>query len=691
MDHIEQVFGEAGLLAKRFAGYTPREGQVALSRKIDQAIGFGEHLLAEAPTGTGKSIAYLVPAIYDAKQNNRQVVVVTANIALTEQLVNKDLPLLAEILPWKFTFGLLKGKQNYLCKDKRNTLIGLREGQTRGYLELTRDAADHDRVERAIDWSGSTLTGDRSELDFEMTDRIWRELSSNADECPGRPCPDFEGCFAIEAAKKARESDVIVTNYHMLMLHLRSGEEFILPKLETVILDEAHEVPDIARSVMGEDFGYFAFKRAVDPLGRSHPAAHTLLSSAQNLFDVLLAYRRSGQYRNRIRHSLLAGHGQVAQAWIGLKGSLVYAQSALSKAAAEASGAANSGDPKARKLEGRCVQSVARLQELERVGADILAGSPVDEGGIRKVSFIEETERQQARLVQRIVDVGPILNSSLFSKARSVIAVSATLMVGESFDWIRDEMGAPSDTDTFWCESPFDWQRQAMLIVPKGLPDPREEEDEYDEAVARCVRETIDIAEGRSLVLFTSYKAMRRCADHALIKKCKHRILIQGEMSKSRLGSEFKQDVGSVLFALRTFWQGIDVPGESLSVVVLDKLPFPHPGDPILDVLCESDSKSGFFKHMVPRAVIMFRQGVGRLIRSHTDKGAVVVLDRRIMTKGYGRTFIKSLPYIMRTDDLDDLKGFLPPSRCAHVAPKADDWSESAEDGSQYTDADIPF
>jgi ATP-dependent DNA helicase DinG len=713
---IDAIFGPTGLLSKRFESYEVRQGQLELVRAVDNALALGDHLLAEAGTGTGKSIGYSVPAILDAVEYDRQVIIVTSGIALSEQLIFKDLPMLQEVLPVEFTFGLLKGKGNFLCHEKAYDVTAKRLTGGREYHELTADLHDLDAVEFLLDWRYKTKTGDRTDLDFDPSEKVWRAFSSTGDECTGSKCDHYEKCFAVAAQDKARQSRVIVTNYHMLCMHLRHGGDpqedgFILPRIDTLILDEMHEFADVARGLFGDDISFYAFKKAVDPLGRTHPSHHALLKNATLLFDALLAYKHGrGRSELRIRSSLLSTEPTIRTAWIGVLASGNTALGAL-KAASEGRGSGQLGLlpsernlGRAEKTKQRCLVGYMRLKEILRVSELILNARHEsaqedldgDEFGdpIRTVCFLEENDRGYITMCRRVIDVAAVLRPTLFKRVRTVIGMSATLTVDNDFSFIRSELGVPNEAEEIVCESPFDWQRQAMLIVPADLPDPKTEANEHADAVARAVREILDHAGGRTLALFTSHKMLNNTLGHKVFKNCPHRILKQGEMPKGRLAGAFKTDVGSSLFALKTFWQGIDIPGESLSVVVIDKLPFPHPGDPIIDVLTEDDPK-GFFRVLVPRAIMAWRQGVGRLIRTMSDVGVIVVLDPRIETKNYGRMFIRSLPRMRRSDDLSEIRDFLPMATPPALPETETDPFGDAEpiDFSPYTspDADIPF
>lgn len=685
-EYVDRVFADDGYLAQRFPGYRKRDGQVAIARAIDEAIAVGEHVFAEGPTGTGKGLAYLTPVSYHAATRGKRAVIVTANISLTEQLVNKDLPMLASAVPWEFTYGLLKGKQNYLCLDKWSDVNLKRLANTHDYRRMVSDPEDQRQTEAILEWgfecSQTLLSGDKSDLTFEPKPFLWSEFSSTADECKGAKCPDFRNCLAVRAQHEARESQIIVTNYHMLFLHLAfMGEDSqtqILPKFDIAILDEAHKAAGIARDCFGAKITEGAFRRiATRYIGKSSAVGLHLTSAAQGFFSAIAEYRRKSDYKSRLK--LAIAHQRA----YGLGNSWEYFDHAIKDAKKLLAQHLNELKYELNTCEEEVVvgaglfpdmpREQSSRRDLERKSSNIELGyerlcelhSQLNEivtlseqsGDDRYVCSIELDEKQRISLLRKPVDVGPILARTLFDKTSTVVCTSATLSVDNNFKYARNELGCDEAVELI-AESPFDYRKQALLIVPEGLPSPKDEEN-FPDAVAENIRKVIDLARGKTLVLFTSRKSMRRTYDHDLIRSCSHRVLCQDDLPPTRLAEEFREDTNSVLFGLERFWAGLDVVGESLSVVVIEKLPFPTPDDPVLDVLCEG-RKDGFFKYSIPRAVITFKQGFGRLIRSANDRGIVVVLDRRIIEMGYGKSFIRSLPRMKPISrNIEDIRSFL--------------------------------
>ncbi len=630
-DYLDEVFGSAGVLSRRFSGYEPRKGQVDLARAVDRAISTEKHLLAEAPTGTGKSLAYAVPASYHAATHGGTAVIVTANIALQEQLVRKDLPLLAEVLPWKFRFTLLKGINNYLCLDKLHDL------EPEDLLEPG--------AQEISSWAPETSTGDVSELPFQPTPALWRKFSVTSDECAGDECAYFNRCHGLRPRREAAEADVVVTNYHMLFSHLKvleltAGQVSILPSFKVAILDEGHKAVDIARDFFGFRLGEGAIKWVGEKLRGQHEV--DLASEGAAFFSALLAYRRSSAYKTRLREA-----GPVP--WQGLCSTLaevsrVYERLAKKMVAFDA--------PPLSDRDKKAVRDLVRRGRRATEVADQIQAAMELSG--EDVYFVEEEDGGRALLCSKPVTVAERLRQYLFSDRCSTAVTSATLAVRSSFEFVARDLGAEA-ASTLVAESPFRWAEQALLVTPEDVPEPNDRS--FTEVVAdRCAR-VIELACGRTLALFTSYKNLNAAYDR-VSATTSYRVLRQGDMPRTRLIDEFRRDVHSVLLGTESFWAGVDVPGESLSCVLIDRLPFTTPDDPVMDVLSERD-KEWFMRYSVPRAIIAFKQGFGRLIRTSTDRGVVVVLDRRITSKFYGRFFVDSLPPVARSRQLEDIAAFL--------------------------------
>lgn len=636
---IEGVFGPEGLLSQKFEGYAPRKGQVDMAAAVEKAIADHSHLIAEGPTGTGKSLAYLVPAIEWATKKDpvapsraKKVIVVTGNIALQEQLVGKDLPLLQGIMPEAFQFCLAKGRNNYLCADAL--------GKTLANNAL---AGKDGQIQRLLAWAQTTQTGDVSEFPETPEPSLWKQVSTTSDECKGSSCKWFQQCFAEKAKRAMLGAQIVVTNYHMFFAHLLIREKMrelqqrgapvdldvVLPPADVVVFDEAHKAADIARDFLG-----FQITRGqIDWLvrGFNHELGEAAKRSADQFFRALGEHRRSRTYKSRLKEGHpLAAVGEALSATLSLVADFYR------KAAAAASW---SPDERAElEVRGKRGAQLAS-QVLEAI-------SPETRDDM--VYFIEENtirsrdgERTVYALKSKPIEVGAWLDRALFQSYPTVVVTSATLATGNAggFEFVKKELGLKQAAEMV-AESPFAWRDQVLFVVPKTMADAKDYAAFAPEA-ARHVRSIARATKGRLLGLFTSFKGLSAAYDAC--RDLPFHVFKQGEMPRTMLVNKFKADVSSCLLGCESFWAGVDVPGESLSCVVIDRLPFPTPEDPIVDAISAKDDR-WFFNYAVPRAIIQFKQGFGRLIRTTTDRGVVVCLDRRVTDMSYGRSFVAALP-----------------------------------------------
>lgn len=659
MSLVDDTFGPGGYLSVLFSGYEPREQQVRLAREIDRAIRDGASLLAEAPTGVGKSVAYLVPAIRHALESGGRVAVVTANILLQEQLVRVDLPRLRSILPTPFDFALAKGRGQYLCLDRLSDTLA----------ERVFGGESPEGLEQVVAWADETEEGDLSELPFEPRQELRRLFTVSADDCLGSACPRKEECFPNRARARLHAAQIVVANYHLFFsdMAIRSasaGDAKILPDFDVVILDEAHRAADIARDFFGFRFTAGSVRHAARLLGgaRAKPGSldipeidlklkGALPDEADVFFARLAAYARSNKYRARLRENDPVPSGRLVEL-------LAEAESVLDRSAAtlplDAAGR-------------RRLRQAAVL--CGRIGAGVaVAMRPA--ANAESVCFVDlDNASGRAALGSKPIDVSSVLRDRLFESAsiRSTIAVSATLSTGgeDGFGFAAGELGSDK-ARTFEVESPFDFAKSCLFVVPAEHEICLPNESPFPREAAKVFARVAVLALGRTLGLFTTHRGMElayeRAAESASFwahEARVPRVLRQGQMPRSELVRLFKEDVSSVLVGTSSLWEGVDVPGEALSCVCIDKLPFPTPDDPVLDSLDARD-RDAFSRHMVPRALIAFRQGFGRLIRTSTDRGVVVCLDRRIFEKGYGRLFLRALPAGVRVSrDLADVRRFL--------------------------------
>ncbi|MGH9184103.1 MAG: ATP-dependent DNA helicase [Acidimicrobiales bacterium] len=623
-----------------------RPGQVAMAEAVARAMEERRHLLVQAGTGTGKSLAYLVPCVL----SGRRCVVVTATKALQEQLTAKDLPLLEAALGVPFRAALLKGRSNYLCLA---ALEDAERGGGDGQGSLLDPGHDRGRLAGVRAWAAAAVTGDRSDLPWAVADREWAAVSVGWGECPGAArCSHGEGCFAERARAGAAEADVVVVNTYLYGLHLASGG-VVLPPHEVVVIDEAHALEDIAAQALGATVGPGRLRHLAAACRRllagDHPAPDRLDTVASHLEAALapLVGRRVDP----------AG-GELATVLVG-----------CAEAAAAAGSAARCLD--AGEDVGTRVERVVQL--VGGVVGDVRA---LGEGGDRHVTWVEDGGRGGGAVPSPVlrtapVDVGESLAATLFAE-RTVVLTSATLTVGGRFEPIAARVGldrlatATAGEDRpappWWSldvGSPFDYQGHALLYCAAHLPDPRS--PGFEAAVTAEMEGLVRAAGGRTLALFTSRRAMEAAAQR-LERNLPFPVLVQDALPRPRLRRAFLGEESSVLLATMSFWQGFDAPGPTCSLVVVDRLPFSRPDDPLVQARREVAARSGrdpFATVDLPRAAVLLAQGVGRLIRAGDDRGVVAVLDRRLATAPYRWTLVRSLPPMRRTRDPAEVRAVL--------------------------------
>ena len=646
--YIDQIFGADGLLAQQLPGYEMRPEQVQLAHTIDQGFCEGRHVLAEAPCGTGKSLAYGVPAIAHACYNKKRCVICTANIQLQEQLYYKDLPFLQGVLPFKFSFALMKGKSNYFCQDRRI------QGQADGSFDKLRARpSTRKELTDVIAWADYTRTGDKTELNPAPSPAAWNAVSVSSDDCKGEDCGFFETCFYQQAKRKAMQCHIVVTNYHMLFGHLAvrklTGQDLVLPPFEHLVMDEGHEAAEIARKFMGFTLSRFVIEKLTRWLRGLGPKyrdlMHRLATAAESFFAVVRAVREDRLYNIRLRapsweHGAHAALLPLLDECVELAIKSMKNQDITPQMRSDAAQAYNTAS-----------SSKARLLNC------------VNLHDPNFVYWIELTAAKNAIINARPIDVSSMLRDELFLRTRASIMTSATLSTGGTFDFIRGETGVPTGALESIVTSPFNFTEQALFVVPMDSPQPKEDVA-FARACAEAVTTVAKACGGRTLCLFTSNKNMKATHDLVRRKKLPYRLLLQGsDLQRMELYRIFREDETSVLFGVASFWTGVDIPGEALIGLVIDKLPFPNMSDPFVDAV-KVKWKDSFKRYMVPKAIITLKQGVGRLIRRRDDYGVVVVVDRRIVEhSAYNRQFLLSLPPMASSRQLEDIPGFLEPRR----------------------------
>jgi ATP-dependent DNA helicase DinG len=594
-------------------GWEARPGQLAMARAVAAALDGAHPLLVEAGTGTGKTLAYLVPAALSGKR----VVVSTATRALQEQLWLKDVPLLAAELP--FTAAVLKGIGNYVCR--------------RRYAESADDDPD---LALVSEWLGRTATGDRAELAAVPDDApVWRRVTTAPDARLGPRCPFFERCFVTQARRAAGKAQIVIVNHHLffadLALRARYPGAAILPAYDAVIFDEAHAIEEVAT----EHFGISVSPSRLAALVRDADADAALAARGEELFAALRARFGADEVRARLPDDLFEGPRR--DAWFRLDAGLEELSLRSARRASES--------------DDEAAAALARRAEALR--ADLAA---IADGGGKRVRWAE-TRGRAVLLHASPIDVAPLVREHVVEATGAVVFTSATLGADGRFDYVRERLGLDEPAELA-VESPFDYPRQALLYLPRDLPPP-DDPGFAAAALARTV-ELIDITGGRALLLYTSWRSLR-AAVGALRGRVAVPVLVQGEAPRGALLDSFRADVGSVLCATASFWEGVDVPGEALSLVVVDKLPFQPPDDPLAAARAarvEARGQDPFRAHQVPRAALALKQAFGRLIRRRDDRGIVAVLDQRILTRAYGAAFIATLPPAARTSALEQVRRF---------------------------------
>jgi ATP-dependent DNA helicase DinG len=629
---VAPFFGDNGLLARALPGYEERPSQGQLSDAVGRTLRDGGLLLAEAGTGTGKTLAYLLPAV----DLGRRVVVSTGTKNLQEQLINKDIPLLSRALGRDLRVAVMKGRGNYLCLLRYRSF-----GQAGSFRRL-----DEIPLFRALEaWAPGTETGDRAEIaDLPDSVDFWREISAASENCIGQSCPDFDACWVTQMRQRALEADLVVVNHHLLCadLAVKDGSYGqVIPPYDAVILDEAHLLEDVATQY----FGVQVSSHRIEDLGRD---VERELKSAQMDAREVRAEVEAVRHRSERFFKLLAhapGGRRLASGWM-TSGILEESKALLLRLVGLKTAILAVPDrPEA--LTGLA----SRAQALRDDVAFVLEAE--DD---RHVYFVE-TRGRGVFLKATPIDVSERLQELLFSEVRAAVLTSATLAVDGGFDYLKARLGIDA-TEELLLASPFDFTEQAILYVPRRMPEPQS-----PSFVLRAAEEVVRLlktSRGRAFVLFTSYSNMNAVAEQ-IAGQVDYPLLIQGEAPKHQLLETFRTTPGAVLLATSSFWQGVDVVGDQLSCVIIDKLPFASPGDPVVSARIDrlhSQGGNPFAEYQVPVAVLTLKQGLGRLIRSAQDRGILAVLDSRLVEKSYGRRFLASLPPARLVHDLDEVGKF---------------------------------
>jgi ATP-dependent DNA helicase DinG len=627
-------FDRAGRLARVLPGYEERPSQRALSSAVERTLREGGLLLAEAGTGTGKTLAYLLPAA----ELGRRVVISTGTKNLQEQLVDKDLPILARALGRDLEVAVMKGRGNYLC------LLRFRSFAQAGSFRRLEEIPLFRAVEA---WAPGTRTGDRAEIaDLPDSAEFWREVSAASENCIGQACPDFDPCWVTRMRQRALEADLVVVNHHLLCadLAVKDGSYGqVIPPYDTLVLDEAHLIEDVATQY----FGVQVSSHRIDDLARD--VERELKAARLDAREVRAEVEGLRNRAERFFRVLGLGHGRTLRPdWMT---SRIAEEAGALLARLEGLATALLAVPdRPEPLLGLAGRAQALKAELTFV-----LGAEDDS----HVYFVEARGRG-VFLKATPIDVSERLAEQLFGSVRAAVLTSATLAVDGRFDYLKARLGI-AEAEELVLPSPYAFEEQAVLYVPRRMPEPRS--PGFVERAAEEVLSLLELNRGRAFVLFTSYANMNAVAE-LVAGRTSYPILIQGEAPKALLLDTFRATPGAVLFATASFWQGVDVVGDQLSCVIIDKLPFASPSDPVVAARIDRLRNRGgnpFGEYQVPVAILMLKQGLGRLIRSATDRGILAVLDSRLLEKAYGRRFLESLPPARRVHEIGAVAEFLTP------------------------------
>ncbi len=628
-DIIEEVFGKKGLLSQFHKGFEERPGQVAMAAQVLEAYEKNKIALIEAGTGIGKSLAYLVPAVFWALRNQEKTIISTYTIALQEQLIAKDIPFLLDLLEADVKAVLVKGISNYLC------------------LKRLKEAESEPEIDKLRFWSEKTKEGSKSEIS--VSNSAWDKVSVDGAKCTHVHCSYYRPCFLFKARRKAEDAQILVVNHHLLFSDLAKEEKGVLPKAKRVIFDEAHHIEQIALESLSKRTGDISLIHLIDQYREaSFPDLNPSLSSRieieipsekklliEEILKAFLPLQSTEEKKILLEPKIIEGWKPQFQGLIGslhkFSSRLFCLRSDLEKLEVQKEFQSI--------LQGLCQRLDEQIEILEKFFKEM----PEIKSRVRWI----ETYKKGVGLVDADLDIASYLDKFLFSKYETSALCSATLTTAKDFGYLKDRLGLSDNISENIYESPFDYENRTLFLVPSDLPLPSE--PTFNKEAAQAIISAVRASKGNAFILFTSYEMLKQCYEMtgATLEKEGYFLLKQGDKPRNQLLEIFKANEGSILFGTDSFWEGVDVAGEQLRLVVIAKLPFKAPDDPFM--LAHSNyltiqGKAPFFDYAVPLAVVKFKQGFGRLMRKKTDRGCVLCLDKRLITKAYGKLFLKSLP-----------------------------------------------
>ncbi|MEW6609085.1 MAG: helicase C-terminal domain-containing protein [bacterium] len=653
MQDYSKIFGQNGIIANHLKTYEYRPQQIEMSKRIDSAISNKNHLLVEAGTGTGKSLAYLVPFIYWATAEDKRIVISTYTKTLQQQLITQDLPFLKKILTVNFSFALCVGSNNYLCLRRAF------QTQTQGLFETKEEVKEFKKIS---EWQKKTQTGLKSELIFEPSPAIWNKLCREPDLCLGKKCLHFNDCYYYKARKKQYSSQILIVNHHLFFANIASADQ-VLPQFDAVVFDEAHNLEDVATNYLGAEVSNSQIKFLLDSI--YNPTTGK---------GILARIKGNDQIKEKIEKTLIEVKNAADEFFSNI---LLKFPSQELNFVVRLRQANFIDNPLTQPLEsliynlGKLKEKITDAEVQLEVFAFQTRAQAIKDAleliiGQQAEDYVYWLELiQKHRFIKIVLHANPIniaesLKDAVFDSIGTVILTSATLTTNNSFEFVKSRLGCDK-CDELQLSSPFDFQSQVLLFLPAGIADPKLEPAQYHNDVGKIIEGLLEIMQGRTFVLFTSYAMLRKISDEIEQKFADFNHLKQGEFSSQRMIEEFKSNQNSVLWGTNTFWEGVDVPGQDLECVVITKLPFAVPDDPIIEAKMEYLREKGidpFWAYQVPQAIIQTRQGFGRLIRRKNDIGVVAILDPRVKTKGYGRLFLNSLPKSQIAYNLEQVRKF---------------------------------
>ncbi len=637
LDRPSDILGEAGGFAAALDGYRPRQAQMEMADRVAAAIDQHETLVVEAGTGIGKTFAYLVPALLSGER----VIISTGTKNLQDQLFHRDLPLVRQVLGGGGKSALLKGRTNYLCLHR------LYQTESQGRFNSRKEAASFVKIRH---WADRTRQGDIAEMSrIDEGSPLWGRVTSSSDNCLGQECDYWDGCFVVQARREAQQADVVVVNHHLFFADMALKEEGVgelLPGANAVIFDEAHQLGGIATAFFGEQLGSRQLMALADDTVAAylaHCSHHKPLQQQaeqlkQRIADLRLSFNSAEHARlGRYPWKEITGSAVVDQATAQLQRSLQGLRRELEVVAACD-----------KELELALERCKLLTESLERLTSTAPPG---------QIHWIELHERTLS-IHHTPLEISENFQTFIQGQECGWIFTSATLAIEGRFDHFLSEFGIEGAATAQW-QSPFDYSKQALFYHPQGLPPPGD--PGYTRAMMEQMLPVIEASKGRTFLLFTSHRALREAAEFLRQQSLDYPLLVQGEGARTHLLERFRQEGNALLLGAASFWEGVDVRGDALSCVIIDKFPFASPGDPVLQARIDAmrlANRNPFIQLQLPRAVILLRQGAGRLIRAVDDRGVFVVCDPRLLKKGYGHTFLNSLPEMARTRELEQVVNF---------------------------------